>query len=61
MKEDLSKEYKEDLNEKEFSNQKPLWLDEILSWIGEKKDSKYSVTDPICNTKFELSGVIKAY
>ena len=30
-------------------------------WIGEKKDSKYSVTDPVCSTKFELSGVIKAY
>ena len=52
MKEDLLKEYKEDLNVKEFSNQKPLWLDEIQSWISEKKDSKYSVTDPICSKKF---------
>ena len=54
MKEDLLKEYKEDLNVKEFSNQKPLW-------IGEKKDSKYSFTEPTCSKKFELSGIIKAY
>ena len=62
MKADLLIEYKEDLNEKEFSNQKPSWFNEIYSWLGDKiVDSKYSITDAICSKKFELSGVIKDY
>ena len=29
--------------------------------MGEKKDLKYTVTEPLCNKKFELAKVIKQY
>ena len=49
------------MNEKEFSVQKPNQINGIYEWLGEKKDSKYSVTEPLCNKKFELAKVIKKY
>ena len=60
-KSELLEEYKADLNEKEFSNKQPLLINGIYEWLGEKKDLKYTVTEPLCNKKFELAKVIKQY
>jgi len=55
-------EYKADLNEKDFSNQKPVFIEEIYSWFGEVQvDGSYPINKDICSRKFEISKVILDY